>query len=164
MSEQVQVSISKRVFDRLKALAEPLVDNTDSVIERLLDHWDHGSHSAPEIVKSISTVPLEYWVSARGDSLPVGMKLRGSYLNHTYKAEVERAGIRFNGDVFDSLSAAAIAAKQLAGTRGKAANSNGREFWRFQDPTSGRWTPVSALRPGPRIDTRGLLEEIENLP
>lgn len=161
MSEQVTVVLSKPVFERLQKLAAPLVDTTDAVILRLLDYWDaRPTDSArPENSNSESTHAL--WRSSRGDTLPVGIELRGAYLGKTFIARVERAGIRFDGKLYDNLSPAAIAAKNLAGTKGKAANTNGREFWRFQDPTSGQWVSVSVLRPSHRINSDELLAELD---
>jgi hypothetical protein len=73
---------------------------------------------------------------------------------------VARNGIRFNGKDFPTLSAAAIAAKGLSGTRGKAANTNGRSFWSLRDPNTNQWIPISGLRPYQQIDTDKLLEEL----
>lgn len=162
MSEQVTVAISKLVFERLQKLAAPLVDTTDTVIERLLDYWDtRPTNSSTPPANSNSTATHTLWKSSRGDVLPVGIELRGAYLGKTFTAQVERAGIRFHGKLYDNLSPAAIAAKNLAGTKGKAANTNGREFWRFQDPTSGQWVPVSVLRPSHRINSDELLAELD---
>lgn len=163
MKEQVAVTISKSVFERLQNLAAPLVDTTDTVIERLLDHWEAKPDAGERTTKSNSAVTLELWKSSRGDTLPVGTELRGTYLGKTFSARVERAGIRFEGELYNDLSPAAMAAKNFAGTKGKAANTNGRAFWKFKDPTTEQWISVSVLRPSHRINSDELLAELEKL-
>lgn len=161
MTKQVTVSLSNSVFERLQKISAPLVDTPDIVIGRLLDYWEARpiEKTLPDNSYSEATVVL--WKSSRGDVLPVGTELKGTYLGKIFTAQVERAGIRFHGKLYDNLSPAAIAAKNLAGTKGKAASTNGRDFWRFQDPTTGQWIPVSALRPSHRINADELLAELE---
>lgn len=163
MSELITVAISKPLFERLQKLAAPLVDTTDTVIERLLDFWE--SRLAEKIVptNSSSTATPALWKSSRGDELLVGKELRGVYRDKTFTAHVERGGIRFHGKLYDNLSPAAIAAKNLVGTKGKAASTNGRDFWKLQDTTSGQWIPVSALRPSHRINSGELLAELKKI-
>lgn len=164
MSDHIELVISKQVFERLKALAEPLVDTTETVIERLLDCWDaHKSEPTPPQNSNFKATE-SFWRSSRGDVLPVGMALQGTYMGNTFTARVERGGIRLHEMLYDNLSPAAIAVKNLAGTTGKAANTNGREFWKFQDPTTGQWIPVSTLRPSPRINVDELLAELDKVP
>jgi len=161
MEEQVTVAISKPVFERLQKMAAPLVDTTSTVIERLIDYWEAQSTEKTSVANSNFKATQPLWKSSRGDALPVGTELRGGYLGKSFTAQVERAGIRFQGKLYDSLSPAAIAAKNLAGTKGKAASTNGRDFWKFQDPTTGQWVPVSLLRPSHRINADELLAELE---
>jgi len=163
MSELVTGAISKPVFERLQKLAAPLVDTTDTVIERLLSFWESRSTEKATPINSSSTATSVFWKSSRGDALPVGMELRGPYLGKTFTAQVERGGIRFHGKLYENLSPAATAAKNLAGTKGKAANTNGRDFWKFQDPATGQWVPVSVLRPSHRINSDELLAELEKM-
>lgn len=163
MSDLVTVAISKPVFERLQGLAAPLVDTTDTVIERLLDFWENRPTQKIAPVHSNPTATPVLWKSSRGDVLPVGTELRGTYLGETFTAHVERGGIQLHGRLYDNLSRAAIAAKNFAGTEGKAASTNGRDFWKLQDPTSGRWVPVSVLRPSHRINSDELLAELEKM-
>jgi hypothetical protein len=163
MTEQITVTISKPVFERLQGFAAPLVDTTDTVIGRLLDYWEVNSNNRTMPTGCNSTVTQELWRSSRGDTLPVGTELRGTYLGKTFSAQVERTGIRFEGKIYNNLSPAAMAAKNLVGTKGKAANTNGRDFWKFQDSTTGQWIPVSVLRPSHRIDSDKLLAELEKI-
>jgi hypothetical protein len=164
MSEQVSVAISRPIFERLQKHASPLVDTTDTVIERLLDYWESHPRAKTPLNNSSSSATQQLWKSSRGDVLPVGKELKGTYLGKTYTAVVERGGIRFHGKLYDNLSPAAIAAKHLAGTTGKAASTNGRDFWRFRDPATDQWVPVSVLRPSHRIDANELLAELEKMP
>lgn len=163
MSEHVKVVISKPVFERLQKHAAPLVDTTDNVIERLLDFWEKRPKETKPTKQSNLVATPQLWKSSRGDALPVGKELRGTYLGKSYVAVVERGGIRFNGKLYDNLSPAAIAAKHLAGTTGKAASTNGRDFWKFRDPATSQWVPVSVLRPSHQISASELLAELEEI-
>ncbi len=40
MSDNIQVSINSEVFKRLQEVATPLVDDTNTVIIKLLDFWE----------------------------------------------------------------------------------------------------------------------------
>ncbi|SRR6266540_123979 len=144
--EVVQVPLKREVFERLKSLAEPLVDDASSVVERLIKHWE----SAPPAPRTRTIVLPEpgpaVWRSARGEKFPVGTKLRARYLSHTFEATVTTSGIEFNGRPYDNPSSAGIAAKESVGTRGKAASTNGWDFWEMQDPNSKRWVSIDVLR------------------
>jgi hypothetical protein len=151
MSEQVQVQISREIFEKLKRLAEPLVDDPSAVIDRLICHWEAAPpKQARGVGQKAST---ELWRSPRGDVLPVGEPLQGKYKGKIVAAVVARNGIRFEGKIFPTLSAAAIAAKGLSGTKGNAANTNGRSFWSLRDPNTNQWIPISGLRLYKTIDT-----------
>lgn len=63
MAEETRVGLSTPVFECLKKLAVPLVDTTDTVIERLLD--------------------------SRGDALPIGTALRGRPLKNSAKSSFD---------------------------------------------------------------------------
>lgn len=163
MSNLISVPISSSVFTRLQRLAVPLIDDTNSVIEKLIDHWeanppDTKTSNTPTVVVPKSDV----WRSPRGDTLPVGATLQAEYLGKTFRATVEKKGIRFSGKVYDSPSAAGVAAKGQLGRTGRAASTDGRTFWKIQDPTSGRWVTIATLRPAQHIDTEALLAELAN--
>ncbi len=51
MPDSINVPIFCSVFTRLQRLAIPLVDDTNSVIERLIDHWESNP---PEKANDIS--------------------------------------------------------------------------------------------------------------
>lgn len=163
MSDLINIPISPSVFTRLQRLAVPLVDDTSSVIEKLIDHWEANP---PE--RSVSNPPpttltkLELWRSPRGDSLPIGAALQARYLGKTFRATVEKKGIRFGGKIYDSPSPAGVAAKGQLGRTGRAASTDGRAFWKIQDPNSGRWVSIASLRPSQHIDSDALLAELKN--
>lgn len=143
--EVVQVPVKKEVFESLKRLAEPLVDDASSVIERLIRHWEK---SPPAPTKTASHVPglSAEWRSARGERFPIGAKLRARYLRHTFEANVTVNGIEFNGKTYDNPSSAGIAAKESVGTVGKAASTNGWDFWEMLEPSTKRWVSIDTLR------------------
>lgn len=162
MSDLISISISSVVFARLQRLAVPLVDNTISVIEKLIDHWEaNPPDNGPNVLVG-AKAKAEVWRSSRGDKLPVGAALQAKYLGKTFRATVEKKGIRFDEKLYDSPSAAGVAAKGQLGRSGDAASTDGRTFWKIQDPNSGRWVPIAALRPAQRIDADALLAEISN--
>lgn len=142
----VQVSLNREVFERLQALAEPLVDDVNSVVERLIKHWE----SAPPGPRTRTIVLPEsgpaVWRSARGEKFLVGTKLRAKYLRHTFDAVVTSRGIEFNGLAYDNPSSAGIAAKESVGTTGKAASTNGWDFWEMLDQEANRWVSIDVLR------------------
>lgn len=161
MADEVQIRVRRDIFEKLKSLAEPLVDDSSAVIERLIRHWE--ASPPKEKTKTQQSATQELWRSSRGDVLPVGAELEGRYKGRTFAAVVAKNGIRFDSKVFPTLSAAAIAAKGLAGTKGQAANTNGRDFWAVRD-SSGQTVPVSSLRtyqPGFPIDAAKLLAELQ---
>lgn len=159
MTDTVDISISSQLFERLQALAVPLVDDTDSVIERLINHWEAtGGHVSPQYPTKVEKV--EIWQSPRGDALPVGCELRKVFKGEAFSAVVEKYGIRFDDAVYSSLSAAAQAAKAKLGITGAAASTNGRDFWEIQGQSSGRWFKVSEIFPTKTINSEALLTEL----
>lgn len=142
----VQVPIRREVFERLKTLAEPLVDDASSVIERLLGHWDGVPHGPGYAHIKLQTSAPQEWRSARGERFPIGVALRAKYLHHQFDAKVTAGGIEFNGKLYDNPSSAGIAAKESVGTVGKAASTNGWDFWEMNEPKSNRWVSINALR------------------
>lgn len=145
--EAVQVSIKKEVFESLKRLAEPLVDDTNSVIERLINHWESCPPTPETKIAGIKLVkPPAEWRSTRGERFPIGAKLRALYLRYTFEATVTTRGIEFNGKVYNNPSSAGIAAKESVGTTGDAANTNGWDFWKMLEPATNRWVSIKTLR------------------
>ncbi len=144
--EVIQVPLRRDVFERLKALAEPLVDDASAVVERLIRHWE-AAPPGPRTRTIVLSEPVpEVWRSARGEKFLVGTQLRAKYLKHTFEATVTALGIEFDGRVYDNPSSAGIAAKESVGTKGKAASTNGWDFWEMQDPRTQRWISIDVLR------------------
>lgn len=143
--EVVQVPLKKEIFESLKRLAEPLVDDASSVIERLIKHWENSTAAPGSRNVEAPAMPSE-WRSARGERFLIGAKLRARYLRHTFEATVTSNGIEFNGKTYDNPSSAGIAAKESVGTVGKAASTNGWEFWEMLEPSTNRWVSIDTLR------------------
>jgi hypothetical protein len=156
MSDYVSVNIRRPVFEKLQRLAV-LTGDESSAIERLIAHWEAGSLPAEPKSEKAATAAL--WHSPTGDILPVGTILQGTDDGVVHQAAVERDGIRYNGTVYDSPSAAARAVKEARGLKGPSASTNGREFWKLRDPRTNRWIPINALRPAHRVDGDALLDE-----
>jgi|GEM_PF-1990209 hypothetical protein len=144
--EVVQLPVKREVFERLKALAEPLVDDASSVIERLIGHWESSPPRPRNRTVVLPEAEPSVWRSARGGEFPVGTKLRATYLSHFFGATVAAGGIEFNGHTYDNPSSAGIAAKESVGTKRRAATTNGWDFWEMQDPKTGRWVSIDTLR------------------
>ncbi len=140
----VSINLQKDVFERLQSLAEPLVDDPNSVIQRLINHWQ----TSPPREREQGKPPFEYWLSARGEKLPVGLELRAKYDGSTYKAKVMKQGIFIESETFglSSPSAAAIHAKKIAGLTGASANTNGWRFWEYLDSETGDWKSLEDFR------------------
>lgn len=163
MSDQISIALPQDVFERLQRVAIPLVDNPSTVIERLLTHWeanppDSKEEGAPRLESG--TGP-QFWQSPRGDVLPVGLELQATYLGKTFHAVVERNGIKFGSKVYDNPSSAGVAAKNQVGTKGDAASTNGRDFWKLRDPETGRWVPISDMNSRNRLVAQKLLAELD---
>jgi hypothetical protein len=143
--DSVPVPIQRQVFEKLQKLAVPLVDDASSVIERLIKHWEK---TAPQSFPPTSPERQQsaVWYSSRGEVFPVGAQLRGTYLGKTYHAKITAQGIEFNGVVYDNPSSAGIAVKRAAGTKGRAASTNGWDFWEMLNPDSQRWVSIDILR------------------
>lgn len=153
--DKVQIELRREVFERLQALAEPLVDDASTVIERLLAHWDAsarqgrapaaGPASAAQ-AGAAPAAPAPSWRSANGVPFPVGARLRARYRRQVFEARVTAGGIEFGGRLYDNPSSAGIAAKESVGTTGKAAVTNGWRFWELEDAATGRWVSIDLLR------------------
>jgi len=137
-STRVTIDIDSELFQKLQSLAVPLVDNTDSVINKLLDHWEQN-HKAEEKT-DLSTE--EEWMTPRGEKLLVGTRLRAYYNGKEFTAEVTRSGIFVQGETFNSPSAAAIHAKNLANVTGASASTNGWKFWEYWDEAEQMWRGI----------------------
>jgi hypothetical protein len=156
--ETIQVQLRKETFEKLQKMAIPLVDDVNSVIDRLIANAEGerlGRISVPSAASIVPSNPptadsyrinREMWICPRGEAIPVGSELRASYLGHSFKAKVTSLGIEFNAKHFDSPSAAGIAAKASVGTKGTATSTNGWEFWEILVPEAKRWVSLQTVR------------------
>ena len=158
MSDFVPINVRRPIYEKLQLLAV-LTGDESSAIERLIAHWEAGSPPV-EPRREKAAAPVTLWHSPTGDVLPVGETLQGTDGGKVHQATVERDGIRYNGAVYDSPSAAARAVKEARGLKGPSASTNGREFWKLRDPKTNRWIPINALRPAHRLDGDALLDEL----
>lgn len=160
MSDFVAVHIRRPVYEKLQRLAV-LTGDESSVIERLISHWESSTPPSSQSGTGKATPEAEFWHSPTGDVLRVSELLQGTDVGKIHQARVERDGIRYNGVLYDSPSAAARAVKRARGLTGPSANTNGREFWKLRDPKTNRWVPISALRHTHRVNVDKLLAELQ---
>jgi hypothetical protein len=77
--------------------------------------------------------------------LPSGLKLYKTYKGKEFMAEViEGQKIKFNGEIYDSVSSAAVAAIRSTGSKRKT--EDGWRWWLFEDSNSGEIKPIDELR------------------
>ena len=81
----------------------------------------------------------------------------------TYSAKVTPEGIEYDGRTYNNPSAAAIAVKNSAGTKGESAATNGWDFWEIFSTQTRQWGPISSLRKAKKVDIHTLLEELERI-
>ena len=141
-------------------MAVPLIDDASAVIERLIEHWESNpperdsspTGNTPPVLPaghaSLGTVEqqVQIWRSSRGEAFPVGAPLRASYLGKNFEAKITPEGIEFGGEFYGNPSRAGIAAKYSIGTTGRAASTNGWDFWEILLPGTQRWVSVDVLR------------------
>jgi hypothetical protein len=159
------VEVPATTFAKLQKLAV-LAGSEAAAIAKLIEHWE-AHQAAPPMPQSpkappdISTVVLQTWRTPNGDELPIGAPLYAPYAGKTYEALVVKGGIKYEGKVYDSPTSAGRAVKKKArGLTGSAASTNGREFWRLRDPSTGQLVAIKDLNPSPPIDANELLREI----
>lgn len=81
--------------------------------------------------------PREGW-TAKGVHFPAGAEFRAHYRGQLYLARVEQGALMWNGERFDSPSAAAM---KITGN-----NVNGWNFWECRFPGQPDWRIIKALR------------------
>lgn len=162
MSEEFTLQVSALTYQKLRKLAV-LAGSESAAIERLLAHWerydvDSQPKAATEVGGSVT------WRSPTGDVLRVGERLEARDGGKAHFATIERSGIRYDRKLYDSPSAAARAVKEKRGLVGPAASTNGRDFWKIRDPSSGRLVSLSEMRPHRGVDVAALFAELDTLP
>ena len=162
MSDLVPIYVQQATRTKLQQLAL-LAGGVNEVIERLIDHWQNAEHLANAPQPDVPLPVPAMWTSPNGDELPIGQQLVAIYKGKTFHADVEAAGLRFNGELYRNPTAAGRAVKQSMGLSGTAASTDGRTFWKLLDPTSGRYITVGELNPGKAIDVTKILSELKAL-
>jgi hypothetical protein len=122
-------------FDVFKALTARRSTEDVSENDVLRQLLRLPQQSAPA-VKSDSPRP-EDWVT-KGVRLPVGTELRATYKGQTYLARVTSGALLYDGQRFNSPSAAAMSITHNP--------VNGWTFWECRLPGQGRWTSLKELR------------------
>lgn len=80
-----------------------------------------------------------------GFILPAGLKLKKIYKGKTFYAEViEGQKISFNGEIYNSVSTAAVAAIRSTGS--KRNTEDGWRWWTYEDSKTGESKPIDELR------------------
>lgn len=83
-------------------------------------------------------------VSAKAGRIPHGTKLRGVYKGeYEFEAEVRDGKVVWDGEAYNSLSAAAVAAIRSTGSN--RVTENGWRFWKRKDPDDGEWKPCRVV-------------------
>ena len=159
MEDLVPIYVSTNTASRLEKLAL-IGGSVGTVIERLLVHWQTtaAAPSAPQ--QSNDALAQEMWKTPHGDLLPVGQQLVATYKGQRFVADIEHGGLRLLGRLYPSPSAAGKAVKESLKVTGSAAITDGRTFWKLQDPTTGGYVSIANLHPGEPIDTAKILAEL----
>ena len=162
----VQLTVRKDLFERMQRLAVPLIDDFDSILEKLIVNWEEAHQASVE--RTSRNADTKYLVTGRGDRLPVGAELRASYTPRQsgktwdFVARVGERGIEFDNKVFRDPSPAGEHAKRLAGAKGNATRTNGRRFWKVLDQRTDTWVRIEDVAGGqdddPPIDLSALFD------
>lgn len=132
-------------FDVYKALTlrRPTESVTENdVLRELLGLPRTGagtSHSAQMPTAISPSVEPGAWVS-KGVRFPHGTEFRAHFKGETYLARVEKGALVYNGQRYDSPSAAAMAI-----TKGPV---NGWTFWECRTPGQAAWRMIKTMRSG----------------
>ena len=140
----VNIELNKELFEQLQSLAVPLVDDFNSVISRLIDNWE----SNPPQKNTENKPANSWWLTPRGEKLPVNTQIRARYNGEEFKGKILQTGIFFEGETFTSFSAAGIAAKKknFKDLSDASASTNGWRFWEYFDEQTKNWRSVSNFR------------------
>ncbi len=89
-----------------------------------------------------------FYVTPRGERLRVGLQLKSRYEGREFEASITQDGISFDGAVYPTPSAAAVAAKVKCGKPMAAAQTNGWLFWDYLNETMHVYDRLIKLRQG----------------
>jgi hypothetical protein len=129
----VKIEIDLSVYKALTNLLLHEQDTLNDVVARLLHQDISGINS-----ESSPPSPEKAEWFGQGVSLPVGTELRSTHKKVERIGVVRKAGLEVDGELFPSLSAAAI---HVVGH-----NINGWNFWKIRNPVTHAWQPMSTLR------------------
>lgn len=132
--ETVSLTISAEMFARLQSYAVPLVDTTDTILQRLCDHWDASSPPNAGFRRDLINTPLvapepTFFKTSRGVRLPIPLALYGEYAGKRIDVSVTKDGFEYAGRYFNDPSAVAVAVKKDLGASSTTASTNGWTFW-----------------------------------
>jgi len=92
-------------------------------------------------------ISKNHGISKSKGILAEGMRLKKTYKGKDFIAEVlSEQKIRFNGEIYNSVSMAAVAAIRSTGS--KRATEDGWRWWTYIDPESGEQKLIDELRKG----------------
>ncbi len=164
METLIPVHVRPITFKKIQKLAVLAGSEADAV-DRLLAYWESENEPAPPSSAPQKT-RVAVWRSTTGDILRVGETIEGRDAGKPCFATVEQNGIRYDGKLYDSPSAAARAVKEKRGLVGDAASTNGRAFWRIRD-RHGHLIALRDSRPNRgrngEVDVDALLAELDAL-
>lgn len=129
----MQIEIDFDVYKALTALRQNEDHSYNDVLRDLLQLGSLTNHA-----KSASEMPPSQ--SGRmlaGRFLPDGSALRAVYKQQPYMAEISEGRLIYNGEEFQSASAAA---REITKT-----NVNGLTFWEVKRPQDSRWRRLVAV-------------------
>jgi len=134
--ETVSVPLSLPVFKRLQSYVEPIIDDQNTALTRIFDHWDATAPAR----KTTVTVPIgqsakmTHCRTSRSVLMPIGLRIFANWNGQKLTAKVTEGGIMCDGKLYDDPSGAAKAAKLQRGASETTASTNGWTFWNMDAP------------------------------
>ncbi|MDT3680807.1 MAG: DUF2924 domain-containing protein [Burkholderiaceae bacterium] len=128
-----QIDVDFEVYKQLTVRRATEDVTYNDVVRELLGM----SRAEPSMAPAANGVQSEAWVT-KGVRIPVGTEFRAIHKGQTYLGRGERDGLSVNGDVYPSLSAAAVAITKTS--------VNGWRFWECRLPGSSSWRSAESLR------------------
>lgn len=151
--DTISIAIPISTFERLQAEAVPLVDTIDSVLLRLLKHYEAHVPVKPGLTRYVANMPsredAKTFRTSRGVVLPI-MSLHAKYDGKVIDIQLTKDGFEWNGQRFDDPSSVAVAVKKSMGASDTTASTNGWRFWYIGDSKTVNADLLDTLRPGRR--------------
>ena len=166
--------INEENFLRLQAHAVAFVDTPNTVLARMIDHFEattpsKGTAFTPAVLLA-TRAGTGRWPSIkfpRGGELPIGLEMHGKYKNKPAKAHVTENGIVFENNTYPDPTSAAKAAKRWIAPEGDVPPTNGWNFWHYMpvSATGRSKKPIDSFRnfPEQAMDEFGRIQMHENL-